>query len=172
MVQPLWRTVSYKLNTELTYDTTIPFLSAFLKEKKTCMSTQRLSENAQNSTCNIKSHIRASSSCSAHHGCYLFVCFVLCRIGKYKNWVLAQALFLLFILKQDLTKLLRPSLNFLCTPDRLWTCDPPALAFSLAGITDLCHQAQLWWWLLILHCWGEVTVPHVPSLWSPGYREL
>lgn len=40
------------------------------------------------------------------------------------------------------SRLPRLALNSFCTPDSLWTCDPPVSASGIAQITGLCHQSQ------------------------------
>lgn len=117
---PFWRTVSYKLKMELTYDSTIPFLSAFPKEKKTCMFTQRPGANARlclwYQVSRKSLHFLLSPSWMLS---FCVFCFMQARPALW-SWAVAQALFLLFILKQGLTNLPRPSLNSLCTPDSPW----------------------------------------------------
>lgn len=41
---------------------------------------------------------------------------------------------LLFVLRQDLTNMLKRSLNSVCSPGRLWSFDSPALIYSIAGL--------------------------------------
>jgi hypothetical protein len=60
------------------------------------------------------------------------------------HWATSSALFLLiFMMRQHLTKLPRLVSNSLSIPRRLWTCDPPASASQVAGITCAYYHTQL-----------------------------
>lgn len=76
------------------------------------------------------------------------------------------------LLKQDLSKLSKPVLSFLCSPNKPWTSNPPAATWWVAMMTGRSHQAwvkisfeRMCSWIPKLLTWVEELKQQAKKVW-------